>query len=181
MNRELPHVQAGFRKSRRTRDPIANICWIIEKAREFQKIIYFCFIGYAKAFDCGKSSKLWKFLQEMGVPGYLTCFLRNLHAGQEATVWTRHGTMDWFQLGKEYIKAVYCHLAYLISMQNTSCKMLGWIKHKLESRLQGEISTTLDMQMTPPYGRKRRRTKEPLNESERGEWKSWLKVQHSEN
>jgi len=77
--------------------------------------------------------------------------------------------MDWFQLGKEYIKAVYCHLAYLISMQNTSCKMLGWIKHKLESRLQGEISTTLDMQMTPPYGRKRRGTKEPLDESERRE------------
>ena len=84
----------------------------------------------------------WKILKEIAIPVHLTCLPRNLHAGQEATVWTRHGTMDWFQLGKEYIKAVYCHLAYVISMQNTSCKMPSWIKHKLESRLQGEISTT---------------------------------------
>ena len=95
IGRELPDVQAGFRKGRGTRDQIANIRWIIAKAREFQKNTYFCLTDYAKAFDCGKSSKLWKFLQEMGVPGYLTCFLRNLHAGQEATVWTRHGKMDW--------------------------------------------------------------------------------------
>ena len=86
IGRELPDVQAGFRKGKGTRDQISNTQWIMEIAREFWKNIYFCFIDYAKAFDCGKSSKLWKFLQEMGVPGYLTCFLRNLHAGQEATV-----------------------------------------------------------------------------------------------
>ena len=92
MNRELPDVQAGFRKGRGTRDQIANIRWIIEKAREFQKIIYFCFIDYAKAFDCVDHNKLWKILREMGIPDHLTCFLRNLYAGQEATVRTGHGT-----------------------------------------------------------------------------------------
>ena len=132
-----------LRRGRGIRDQITNIHWIIEKAREFQKkSIYFCFIDYAKAFECADHNKLWKILEEMGILDHQTCLLRNLHAGQEATVWTRHGTMDWFQLGKEYIKAVYCHLAYVISMQNTSCKMPSWIKHKLESRLQGEISTT---------------------------------------
>ena len=90
MNRELPDVQAGFRKSRGTRDKIANICWIIEKAREFQKNIYFCFIDLAKAFDCVDHNKLWKVLQEMGIPDHLTCLLRNLYAGQEATVRTGH-------------------------------------------------------------------------------------------
>ena len=100
MNRELPDVQAGFRKGRGTRDQIANIRWIMEKAREFQKNIYFCFIDYAKAFDCVDHKKLWKILKEMGIPDHLTCLLRNLHAGQEATVRTGHGTTDWFQLGK---------------------------------------------------------------------------------
>ena len=98
MNCELPDVQAGFRKGRGTRDQIANICWIIEKAREFQKNIYFCFIDYAKAFDWITTN--WKILQEMGIPDHLTCLLRNLYAGQEATVRTRHGTIDWFQIGK---------------------------------------------------------------------------------
>ena len=100
MNRELPDVQAGFRKGRGTRDQIANILWIIEKAREFQKNIYFCFIDYAKAFDCVDHNKLWKILQEMGIPDHLTGLLRNLYAGQEATVRTGHGTTDWFQIGK---------------------------------------------------------------------------------
>ena len=100
MNCELPDVQAGFRKGRRTRDQVANICWIIEKAREFQKNIYFCFIDYAKAFDCVEHSKLWKILQEMGIPDHLTCLLRNLYAGQEAAVRTGCGTTDWFQIGK---------------------------------------------------------------------------------
>ena len=94
VNRELPDVQAGFRKGRGTRDQIANIC--MEKAREFQKNIYFCFIDYAKAFDYVDHSKLWKILREMGIPGHLTCVLRNLYAGQEATVRTGHGTIDWF-------------------------------------------------------------------------------------
>ena len=100
MNCELPDVQAGFRKGRGTRDQTANIHWTIEKAREFQKNIYFCFIDYAKAFDCMNHNKLWKILKEMGVPGHLTCLLRNVYAGQEATVRTVHGTTDWFQIGK---------------------------------------------------------------------------------
>jgi len=100
VNCELPDVQAGFRKGRGTRDQIANICWIIEKAREFQKNIYFCFIDYTKAFDCVDHNKLWEILQEMGIPDLLTCFLRNLYAGQEATVRTGHGTTDGFQIGK---------------------------------------------------------------------------------
>ena len=100
VNRELPDVQGGFRKGRGTRDQIANIRWIMEKAREFQKSIYFCFIDYAKAFDCLDHNKLWKILKEMGVPDHLICLLRNLMAGQEATVRTGHGTTDWFQIGK---------------------------------------------------------------------------------
>ena len=100
VNREIPDVQAGFRKGRGTRDQIANIRWIIEKARQFQKNIYFCFIDYAKAFNYVDHNKLWKILQEMGIPDRLTCLLRNLCAGQEATVRTGHGTTDWFQIGK---------------------------------------------------------------------------------
>ena len=99
-NHELPDVQAEFRKGRGTRDQIANIRWIIEKAREFQKNIYFCFIDYAKAFDCVDHKKLWKILREMGILGHLTCLLRNLYAGQEATVRIGHGTTDWFQIRK---------------------------------------------------------------------------------
>ena len=101
VNRELPDVQAGSRKGRGTRDQIANICWIIKKAREFQKNIYFCFIDYPKAFDCVDHNKLWKILKEMGIPDHLTCLLRNLYAGQEATVRTGHGITDWFQIRKE--------------------------------------------------------------------------------
>ena len=100
VNREPPDVQAGFRKGREIRDQIANIHCIIEKAREFQKNIYFCFIDYAKAFDCVDHNKLWKILNEMGMPDHLTCLLRNLYAGQEATVRTGHGTLGWFQIGK---------------------------------------------------------------------------------
>ena len=120
MNRELPDVQAGFRKGRGTRDQIANICWIMAKAREFQNNIYFCFIDYAKAFDCVDQSKLWKILQEMGIPDHLICFMRKLYAGQEATFRTGQVTTDCFQVGKEYIKAVYCHSAYLTDMQSAS-------------------------------------------------------------
>ena len=100
MNWELPDVQAGFRKGRETRDQIANIRWLMEKAMEFQKNIYFCIIGYAKAFDCVNHNKMWKLLQEMWIPDHLACLLRNLYAGQEATVRTGHGTRDWFQIRK---------------------------------------------------------------------------------
>ena len=113
MNCELQYVQAGFRKGRGTRDQIANIRWIIKKAREFQKNIYFCFIDYIKAFDCVDHNKLWKILKEMGIPDQLPCLLRNLYASQEATVRTEHGTWTGSKLGKEYIKAVYCHPACL--------------------------------------------------------------------
>ena len=106
VNRELPDIQAGFRKGRGTRDQITNIHWIIKKARECQKNIYFCFIDYAKAFDCVDHNKLWKILKEMGILDHLTCLLRNLYAGQEATVRTGHGT-------------TYCHPAYLAYMQST--------------------------------------------------------------
>ena len=119
------------------------------RERKFQKNIYFCFIDFSKAFDCLDPNKLWKILKELEIPGHLTCLLRNLYAGQEATVRTKHGTTDWFYIGKEYVKAVYCHLADLTSMQST-CEMLGWMKHKLASRLLGEISITSDTQITPP-------------------------------
>ena len=125
------------------------IHWIIEKVREFQKNIYFCFIDYAKAFDCVDHNKPWKILKEMGIPDHLTCLLRNVFAGQEATVRNGHGTTDWFQTGN-YVKAVYCHPAYLTYMQSTSRETLGWKKHRLESRLLGEISITSDIQMIPP-------------------------------
>ena len=100
VNHELPDVQAGFRKGGGTRDQIANICWIMEKAREFQKNIYFCLIAYAKAFDCVDHNKLWTVLQEMGIPDHLTCLLRNLYGGQKATIRIGNGTTDWFQIGK---------------------------------------------------------------------------------
>ena len=119
VNRELPHVQVGFRKGRGTRDQIANILWIIKKAREFQRNIYICFIDYAKAFDCVDHNKL-KILKEMGIPDHLTCLLRNLYAGQEATVRTGMEQQTGSKLGKEYVKAIYCHPAYLIYMQRTS-------------------------------------------------------------
>ena len=119
VNYELPDVQAGFRKGRGTRHQITNICWIIKKAREFQKNIYFCFIDYAKAFGCVDHNKLYKILQDMGIPEHLTCLLRNLYAGQEGTFRPGYGTIDCYQI-REYIKAVYCHPAYLTYMQRTS-------------------------------------------------------------
>ena len=164
-------MQAGFRKDRGTRGQIANIHWILEKARGYHKNIYFCFIDYTKDFECVDHNELWKILQEMGLPDHLTCLLRNLHASEEATVRTGHEITDWFKSGKEYVKTVYCHPAYLTYMQSKSWETLGWKKHKLESRLPGEISITSETQMTPPYGRKWRRTKEPLHERERGKWK----------
>ena len=118
MNNELLDVQAGFRKDKGTRDQIANIRWIMEKAREFQKNIYFCFIDYAKALDCVDHKKLWKILKEMGTPNHPTCLLRNLYAGQEATVRNEHGTTDWFQIGKGICQG--CILSpYLTYMQSS--------------------------------------------------------------
>ena len=112
--------QARFRKGRGTRDQIANICWIIKKERECQQNIYFCFTDYAKAFDCVDHNKLRKILQEMGIPEYLTCLLKNLYAGQEATVRTGHAMTDWFQIGKGVRPGCICQPAYLTYMQSTS-------------------------------------------------------------
>ena len=146
MNQELPYVQAGFRKGRGNRDQIANIRWVIEKARKLN--VYF-FIDYARAFDCVDHNKLWKILEEISISDSLTCLLRNLYAGQEATVRNGQEQRTGSKLGKEYVKAVYCHPAYLTHMQSTSCRMLGWMKHNLESRLQREISQLICMQMMP--------------------------------
>ena len=141
---ELPDVQAGFRKGRGSRDQISNIHWITEKAREFQKNIYFCFIDYIKAFVWITTNG--KILKEMGILDNLPCLLRNLYAGQVATVRTGHGTTDWFQIGKGVRQGcIYCHPAFLTYMQSTSCEMPGWMNQKLESRLPGEISITSDM------------------------------------
>ena len=149
VNHELPDVQAGFRKGRETRDQIANIHWIIMKAREFQKNIYLCFFDYTKAFDCVDHSKLWKILQEMGIPQHLACLLRNLYSGQEE-IQLDMEQQTGSKLGKEHIKVVSCHPAYLTYMHSTPCEMLGWMKHKLKSRFLGEISITSDRQVTPP-------------------------------
>ena len=177
MNRELPDVLAGFWKDRGTRGQIASICWIIEKARVFQKNIYFCFIDYTKAFDCVDHYKLWKILKEMGIPDHLTFLLQNLYAGQEATVTTWHGTMDCSKLGTSRLYIV----TLLIYMQskNASCEMLGCMKHKLESRFQGEISITSDMQITPPLWQKGKR-------NQRASWWGWKEsgkadLKHSKN
>ena len=157
VNSELPDVQACFRKGRGTRDQVANIHWIMEKAREFQKNIYFCFIDYAKAFDCVDHNKLWKILKEMGISDHLICLLRNLYAGQEATVRTRHGTTDWFQIGKGVCQGCVLSPCLFNLHAEYIMRNLDWKKHKLESRLQGEISITLDMQMIPPLWQKVKR------------------------
>ena len=155
MKCELPDVQAGFRKGREIRDQIASIQWIIEKARRFQENIYFCFLDYTKAFDHVDHNKLWKILKEMVIPDHLTCLLRNLYCRS----WSNTLEPDMEQwtsskLEKEYVKAVCCHPAYLTYVQSTYCEMLGWMKHKLESRLPGEISITSDMQMIPSLWQK---------------------------
>ena len=155
MNRELPDVQVGFTKGRGTRDQIANICSIIEKAREWKKKNYFCFIDYAKAFDCVDHNKLWKYLKEMGISDHLTCLLQNLYAGQEAIV--RHGTTDWFQIGEGVHQDCILSPCLFNLYAEYTCKMLSWMTHNLELRLLWVISTTLDMQMTPPLWQKGKR------------------------
>ena len=134
VNRVLPDVQAGFRKGRGTRDQIANIWWWVkEKVREFQKITYFCFITMLKAYDCVDHNKLWEILKEMGIPDHLTCLLRTcIQVKKQQLELDREQTGS--KSGKEYVKAVYCNPPYLIYMWSTSCEMLGWMKHNLESR-----------------------------------------------
>ena len=131
-------------------DQIANICWNIEEARKFQRNIYFCFIDYDKAFDCVDHNKLWKILQEVGISEYLPASWEICLQVKKQHLEPDMEQQTGSKLGKEYIKAVYYHPAYLTYMQSTSCEMPGWIKHKLESRLPGEMSITSDMLMTPP-------------------------------
>ena len=147
MSTELPDIQAGFRKDREIKDQIANICWIIKKAREFQKNIFF--IDYAKNFDCVDHHKWWKILQEMWIADHLTCLMKNLNAVQEATLRTGHGTIDWFQIGKGVRQGRILSPCLFNLYAEYIMRNAGWIKHKWESRLPGEISITSDMPMTP--------------------------------
>ena len=151
---ELPDVQSGFRKGSGTKDQTANIHWIIKKAREFQKNIYYCFIDYANAFDCVDHNKLWKILKDMGISDHLTCLFRNLYAGQEATVRTGHGTTDWFQIGKGVCQGYILAPCLFNLYTEYIMRNAGLDEHRLESRLPGEISITSDMQMTPPLWQK---------------------------
>ena len=154
MNHELPDVQDEFRKGRGTRYQIANIHWIIEKAREFQKNIYFYFIDYAKALDHVDHEKLWKILQEMRIPDHLTCLLRNLYADQEATVRTGHGTRDWFQTRKGVRQACILSPCLFNLYAEYIMQNAGLDEAQLESRLAGEISITSDLQVTSPLWQK---------------------------
>ena len=149
MNCELPDVQAGFRKGKETRDQIAKICWIIKKAREFQKNIYFCFIDYAKAFDCVDLKKLWKILKEMGISDHLTCLLRNLYAGQEATGRTGHGITNWFQIRKGVSQGCILSPCLFNFYAEYIMRNAGLNEAQAGSRFLGEISIISYMQMTP--------------------------------
>ena len=176
LNQELLHVQAGFRKGRGTRDQIANICWIIEKAREFQENIYLCFIDYAKAFDCVDSNKLWKSLKETGISDHLTFLLRNLYVGQEATVESCMEQLIGLGLRKECGRAVCCLLPCLTYMLSTSWEMPGWVCYKPDQDRWEKYQQFQICGWYHPNGRKWRRTKELLDEGEEGEWKSWVKT-----
>ena len=131
MNRELPDIQAGVRKGRGTRDQIANMHWTMEKAREFQRNIYFCSMDYPEAFDCVDHNKLWKILKEMGISDHLTCLLKTHMQVKKQQLELDMKQQIGSKLGKEYVMAIYCHLAYLIYMLSTSSEVLGWMKHKL--------------------------------------------------
>ena len=179
VNCELPNVQSGFRKSRWTRYQIANICWIIKKARNFQKNIYFCFIDCAKAFNCMDHNKLWKIRQEMEIPDHLTCLLRNLYACQEAAIRTGHGTTDWFKIRKGVWQGCVLSPCFYNLYAEYFMRNVGWTTSWNQDCWEKYQSPQI-CRWHHPYGRKQR-TKELLDESERGEWKIWVKAQHSEN
>ena len=153
---ELPDAQPGFRKGSGITDQIANTNWIIEKAREFQNNIYF-FTDYAEAFDCVDNNKLWNILKEMGVSDHLTCPLLNLYGGQEATIRTQHGTTDWFKIGKGVCQGCILSPCLFNLYAEYIMQMPGWMKYKLESQLQGEISVNSDMQISPFLWQKAKR------------------------
>ena len=167
MNRELADVQSGFRKAKGTRDQIADICWIIEKAREFQKNIYFCFIAYAKAFDCVNHNTLWKILKEMRIPDHLTCLLRNLYAGQEATVRTGHGTADWFHIGKGVCQGCILSPCLFNFYTEYIMRNAGLEEAQAGIKIAGRNINNLRYADDPPLWQKVRGTKKPLESESR--------------
>ena len=169
MKQELPDVQAGFRKGRGTRDQIASIHWIIKKAREFQRNIYFSVIDYTKAFDYEDDTKLWKILQEMGIPEHLTCLPRNLYAGQEATVRTGHGTTDWFQIGKGVHQVCILSLCLVNLHAEYIMRNAGLDEAQAGIKIARRNINNLRYADNHPYGRKQKGTKDPLDEGERRE------------
>ena len=181
MNWEPPEVQTGLRKGRGTRDQITIIPWITENAREFQKNIYFCFIDYTKAFDYVDHNKLWKILKEMGIPDHLTYFLRNQYVGQETTVRTTRGTIDWFQFGKGVCQGCIWSLCLfnLYAGHINQNAGLGWMTSWNQSCLEKYQQPHICRYCSKI--RKWRETKQSSDESERAKWKSWLKAQHSKN
>ena len=182
VNQELPDVQTGFRKGRGTRDQIANIGWIIDKAREFQKNIYFCFIDYAKAFDCVDHNKLWKILKVMGIPDHLTCLLRNLYSGQEARVRTVHGTTDWFHIGKGVCQG--CILSPCLFNLCAECimKNAGLEEAQVGLQIAGRnINNLRYADDTTLMAESEEELKSLLMKVKEERGNSWLKVKRSEN
>ena len=157
MNLEIPDVQAEFRKGRGTRGQIANICWITQKVRQFQKNIYYCFIDYTKVFDCVYHNKLWKILKEMEIPDHLICLLRNLYAVQEATVRTGHGTTDWFQIRKGVHQGCTLSPCLFNLYEEYIMKSAGLNEEQSGIKTAGEISITSAMELTPPLRQKVRK------------------------
>ena len=180
MNHEIPDVQVGFRKGRGTRDQIANIHWIIEKAREFQKNIYFCFIDYGKAFDYVDHNKLWEILKEMGIPDHLTCLLRNLYAGQEATVRTGHGIIDWVQIGKGVRQGCILLPCLFNLYAEYIMRNAGLEEAQAGIKIAGSNINNLRYADDITLMAQSEEELKSLLMKVR-EWKSWLKVQHSEN
>uniref|UniRef100_A0A670J2L0 Reverse transcriptase domain-containing protein n=1 Tax=Podarcis muralis TaxID=64176 RepID=A0A670J2L0_PODMU len=182
VDRELPEVQAGFRRGRGTRDQIANMRWIMEKAREFQKDIYFCFIDYAKAFDCVDHSKLWQVLKEMGVPDHLICLLRNLYVGQEAIVRTGYGTTDWFKIGKGVWQGCILSPCLFNLYAEFIMRKAGLDESLAGIKIAGRnINNLRYADDTTLMAESEEELKEPFIEGERGERKIWSEAQHQKN
>ena len=179
VNRELPDVRVGFRKGRGTRDQVANTLWIIEKTREFQKNIYFCFTDYVKAFDCMDHNKLWKILKETGIPDHLTCFLRNLYADQEATVRTGHGTREWFQIEKGVCQGCILLPCLFNFYAEYIMRSAGLEEAQAGIKIAREISITSDE--TTLMAESEEELKSLLMKVKEESGKSWLKTQHSKN
>ena len=182
VNHELPDVQAGFRKGRGTRDQIANIRWILEKAREFQKNIYFCFIDYAKAFDCVDHNQLWKILKDMGIPDHLTCLLRYLYACQEATVRKGHGTTDWFQIGIGVLHGCLLSPCLFNFYAEYIMRNAGLEEAQAGLKIAGRnINNLRYADDTTLMAESEEELKSLLMKVKEESEKSWLKAQHSEN